>query len=157
MENKLEKPEKLENVEKKEMWGDRDSTIDENNGRMSIPAKFRDALDGGFMIARHVEKDVRCLRIYTKSAWKSFFDRLKDVRQAEKSKIMRKIGAEHVELDKQGRFCVPALLREHAFLEGELLIIGMGDTAEVWSKKEYDKSSADDMNEIAEILDKYGI
>jgi MraZ protein len=152
----VESVESVENlIVVKEMWGEKDSTIDTNNGRMSIPAKFRDALDGGFMIARHVERGAKCLKIYTKSAWRNFLLKIGTAQQAEKSKILRKLGAEAIELDKQGRFSVPAKLRTYAELEDELVVIGMGDTAEIWAAAIF--TDDDDMDDISDIFDKHGI
>ena len=67
-------------------------------------------------------------------------------------------GATEVELDSQGRILVPAFLREYADLEKEVVLVGMGNHIEVWSKAKYEQVMSDtNIEEIAEELDEAGI
>ena len=46
--------------------------------------------------------------------------------------------AYEVELDRQGRIVVPASLRELAGLEGDAVIVGARDHAEIWAPTRWD-------------------
>jgi MraZ protein len=45
-------------------------------------------------------------------------------------------------LDQQGRITVPAVLREHARLDTEVLFFGVFDKVELWSKQVWDEREA---------------
>ena len=65
----------------------------------------------------------------------------------------------NADLDKQGRFLVNKNLREFAEIERDVMIIGVSDRIEIWSKEKWDKYSeaeySDDaiMSEIFDGLD----
>ena len=135
--------------------GHQKSTLDDK-GRMNIPSKFRDALGEGFVIARHIDKDALCLKIYTETAWAKFNAKLAEIPQKEMSVVKRSIDSQDVEV-KSGRVLVPLSRRKYAHLDGEVVIIGMEDTAELWSKEEFDKHNTENIDNAAAILEKYGI
>jgi MraZ protein len=41
-----------------------------------------------------------------------------------------------LEIDRAGRLCVPRRLREMAGIEGEIIVIGMYDWLEIWSREQ---------------------
>ena len=45
--------------------------------------------------------------------------------------------AEETPIDKQGRILVPQYLRDHAQLEREVAIVGVGPTAEIWDAERF--------------------
>ena len=61
-------------------------------------------------------------------------------------------GATHVELDGAGRMNIPALLLEHAGIElpndNEIIVSGLGEKIEVWSKTRYDLNVLDDVEDF---------
>jgi len=48
-------------------------------------------------------------------------------------------GASDATLDKQGRLHIPPFLRTYGNLNGECVIVGVGDYVEVWSKEGWDE------------------
>jgi MraZ protein len=44
------------------------------------------------------------------------------------------------EIDRQGRVLVPPQLRRWASLEGEVVVIGIGDGIEVWDARAFDEA-----------------
>ena len=67
-------------------------------------------------------------------------------------------GAIDAEVDKQGRILLPANLLQHAGIEKEAVIAGVGNRAEIWSKAEWEKASTfDDINGIAAKMSEYGL
>ena len=57
------------------------------------------------------------------------------------SKTMRLLfaNAAKCEPDKQGRFLIPAELRQYAGLQQEVTFIGQGGHAEIWDSEAYDE------------------
>ena len=67
-------------------------------------------------------------------------------------------GAAMCEVDKQGRILLPAVLREFACLEKEVVLVGVGSRIEIWNKATWtEKNVYDDMDEIAENMEGLGI
>ena len=68
--------------------------------------------------------------------------------------------ATECEIDKQGRFLIGSNLREFAGLEKEIVIIGVLDKIEIWSKDKWLKYSEEEnmaADEIAERMENLGI
>ena len=62
------------------------------------------------------------------------------------------------EVDKQGRILIPSNLLQHAKIEKEAVVAGVGNRAEIWSKEEWEKASTfDDINGIAAKMSEYGL
>jgi MraZ protein len=80
--------------------------------------------------------DENCLRLYPFDDWRNHERKI--VAEAELDPDARDYarlvisGAVEVPLDKQGRILVPQYLREHAHLEREVTIAGVGLTVEIW-------------------------
>lgn len=55
----------------------------------------------------------------------------------------------HTTADKLGRVVIPALLKKAAGIEGEIVICGVLDKIEIWSKEKYDKDLLSFMEEEA--------
>jgi len=61
-------------------------------------------------------------------------------------------GASECPLDKQGRILIPPSLREFAELEKEVVVAGLANRIEIWSKGRWDsflKDSRDNFEDIA--------
>ena len=67
-------------------------------------------------------------------------------------------GATECEIDKQGRFLIPANLRISAKLEKDAMIIGVGTRLEIWDKATWQKCDENiSADEIAENMTMLGI
>ncbi len=101
-------------------------------GRVTIPSKFRDDLGEKFHVCKGYDS---CLVIYSSAEWEKFVEKLinKPSVVAKQAKRYFLASAVDVEPDKQGRILIPQHLREFAGIEKELVIIGVGDTAEIWN------------------------
>lgn len=112
-------------------------------GRTSIPVKFREELrslgDDRLIITNEVE----CLVAWPKSEWQKFMERLMKLPQTSKefSEFVRFYvsGAQECQIDKLGRVLVPPNLREHAGLNKEIVLAGMINKIEIWSKERWAK------------------
>jgi MraZ protein len=106
----------------------------DDKGRIAVPAKFRLQLDGGAYVARWIDA---CLAIFPKAEFEALASRVGGLGIADPGArtFSRALfaSAYEVELDRQGRVVVPASLREMAGLEGEAVIVGARDHAEIWA------------------------
>lgn len=137
--------------------GEYNHTIDPK-GRVIIPAKFRDALGEQFVVTQGLDG---CLFVYDDIEWKAFEEKLKTlpITNKEARAFVRFFlaGAADVEVDKQGRILLPAVLRDHAGLNKDVVFVGVGSRVEIWSKKNWEGTKQfDDMDEIAEHMQNLG-
>jgi MraZ protein len=116
--------------------GEHDHTIDEK-GRVTLPARCREALAGGLVLARGLDSNVD---VYPRSTW----DSVVQARLAELDPLSREArtlrrfffaGAMDTEPDRQGRVLVPAALQRHASLERDVVIAGVDDHLEIWDRR----------------------
>ena len=117
--------------------GEHEHRVD-TQGRISIPARFREAFKSGFVLAKSPDK---CIEIYTPGEWKS---RAEEVMRGSinqiKNRRMRRInfsGAYQIEPDRQGRFQLPQPLRDYADIKEDVILAGSGTYIELWSKESW--------------------
>ncbi len=109
----------------------------DERGRVPIPPRFRDAFLTGVILTQGAPD--KCVRIYPQSG----FEEKADLYMAEP--VTRRIGrvmrrsffstAYPAEVDRQGRVLVPPQLRRWASLEGEVVVVGIGDGIEIWNRR----------------------
>jgi MraZ protein len=115
--------------------GQFEHAIDEK-GRLSIPAKFREALRKEKTLV--LTGGDAYLTAYPLKEWRALEDRLRanPKFKREQRDFLRFVysSAEDVTMDSQGRILVPQGLRQRAGIGREVVIIGMMDTIEIWDK-----------------------
>ena len=115
-------------------------------GRMSLPARFREALaDGGFVT---LGQD-GCLYVFPLAEGTRMREEVKTNLLADPAgrhyERMFAAAAERMDLDSQGRFVVPARLRSRAGINREVVVIGVLDRMEIWDRaawERYDEANA---------------
>jgi MraZ protein len=135
--------------------GEFDHSLDDK-GRLAVPARFRAALDDGLVITRGLEA---CLVIWDSDSWRAISERVRTLNlwQGDARRLQRLFfsGASPATLDKLGRVVIPQFLREYAQLDGEVVVVGLGDRIEVWARDAWarERSQAErDGAELAEHL-----
>lgn len=105
----------------------------DEKGRLILPAKFRDALEGGLVVTRTQE---RALAVYPRATFEAKMASLltapSTVKQVRDYQRMLMAGASDEVPDRQGRVTIPPHLRNYAGLERDVVVIGAGDRAEIW-------------------------
>ena len=108
-------------------------TLD-SKGRLTIPAKFRADLDEGLVVTRGIDN---CLVAFPMWRWDQLAAQVGDLpftdRRARSFKRFLFASAADASPDSQGRILIPPRLREHAGLDGEVVIAGVNDSIEIWS------------------------
>ena len=140
--------------------GEYSHTID-TKGRLIIPSRFREELGETFVVTKGLDG---CLFVFSDEEWKAFEIKLKSLpltnKNARQFAHFFVAGATPCELDKQGRILLPATLREFAGLEKDVVLTGMLNRIEIWSKDKWNENnSLDDvaMDEIAEQMTDLGL
>ena len=117
------------------LLGTHEHTVDDKN-RLTLPAKFRREFEDGLVVTRGLDP---CLVAYSKAEWgRRFGSRLEELDPllGESRQIQRYFFANAVEseLDKQGRFVVPAALKDYAKLDRDVVVAGVHDHLEIWDR-----------------------
>jgi len=137
----------------------------DDKGRLSIPARYREILK------RRRERELvlvdlifdTCIAAYPIKAWQQIEHNLLNRGNSDKRfrEYARLISAHAVEspVDSQGRILVPPQLREAAHLRRDVVIVGVLDKIEIWSRERWAQFSAQerDPEEYADKLAELGI
>ena len=130
-------------------------------GRMILPARFREALGGSFIVTRGLDK---CLFVYSLEEWNKYEAKVQNlpVTDPDARKFIRFFfgGACEAEIDGQGRALLPPNLREYAGLQKEIVTIGVVNRIEIWQKENWDEYNSNDNfidTEVAKRMAELGI
>jgi MraZ protein len=108
-------------------------------GRMSVPAKHRDALlvqgEGRVTLTKHPDG---CLLLFPRPEWEAFRARVAQLPMD--AHWWRRIflgNATELDLDSAGRILVSPELRSAAGIQREIILLGMGSHLELWDATTY--------------------
>jgi len=135
-------------------------------GRISIPA--------GLRVELQVEKDrppfltnladCPALGLYAHDYWLEIERRLETMSQIQPEvQSFRRLyisGAVEAPIDAQGRVLIPQHLRDHAGLQKEVIVAGVGTRVEIWDKARFDEEiqrTRDRSQEISSVLAELGV
>ena len=114
-------------------------------GRIIVPSRFRDVIRAGGGDTVMITRMDGCLYAYSANEWNKILDRIMDL--AEKSDAMRRFrrvfvgGAFECNCDRQNRVLIPPTLRDYAKLIREIVLVGVLDHFEVWSRENWEKEN----------------
>jgi len=114
-------------------------------GRLIIPARFREVIKADGHDSVVVSRMDSCLLAYPFEEWQQLETRI--MSQVDKSENMRRFrrvfigGAHECNCDKQDRILIPPTLREYAGLDKEIVLVGVLDHFEIWSREGWDSES----------------
>ena len=118
-------------------YGKHEHSIDEKN-RLTLPARFRDALATGLVLARGIDRNID---VYPRESWDASISRIAELdsltREAREMKRFVFAGAAVAELDRQGRVLVPPDLAGHAGLSKDVVVAGVHDHIEIWDRAQW--------------------
>jgi len=140
-------------------YGEFEHSLDRKN-RIIIPAKFREALKDNFVEKFYITRGLDgCLFLFTEEEWKKQEQKFKSLSftkpDARKFNRMFFSGASEIVCDNQGRVLLPQYLREFAQIQKDVVIIGVSNRIEIWSKtrwKEFYENTRDTFEDTAEKL-----
>lgn len=108
-------------------------------GRLILPAKFRPEFERGGHLSPNTEG---CVALWTPGEFSRQMDeRLQQARVGggrERQHVRYwSANSSDVEFDRQGRFALPAAIREYGRLTGDVLVVGAIDHVELWDPSIY--------------------
>lgn len=121
-------------------------TID-SKGRVSIPSKFREILRERYDDERVVITTFdNCLVMYPYREWTLLEERASNLSMLKREvKAFVRLffsGATECSIDKLGRILIPPALRNYAGLEKDVVLAGMLNKIEIWSKDRWETEIA---------------
>ncbi|MFH1655119.1 MAG: division/cell wall cluster transcriptional repressor MraZ [Candidatus Omnitrophota bacterium] len=140
-------------------YGEYQHTLD-RKGRLILPSKVREAAKTNFVEKFYLTRGLdKCLFMFAEEEWRTQEQKFKSMsftkQETRKFNRIYFSGATDVVPDKQGRILVPSYLKDFAQIKREVVIIGVANRVEIWSKdlwKEFYSSSKESFEDIAEKL-----
>ncbi|MPZ14064.1 MAG: division/cell wall cluster transcriptional repressor MraZ [Chloroflexi bacterium] len=133
----------------------------DDRGRIAIPARFRPGLSDGLVVTRGLD---RCLFVWPMEEWRQIAEKLSQLSlmQSDARRIHRLIfsGAIDAMPDRLGRILLPGFLRDYAELRDSVVLVGLLNRIEIWSRANWatERSQAErDSAELAEHLFNLGL
>lgn len=115
----------------------------DDKGRLKIPTDFRRTLEdryGPEVFVTSVQGDFTLL--YPLKVWDAIEERLVAMPSTHgvRRRYMERVSyyGQQTRLDGQGRIVVPAILRQSAEMEGEVLVFGSIDHLEIWNRQAFE-------------------
>jgi MraZ protein len=106
----------------------------DNKGRLTIPARYRDLLEGGAYITQGFDRN---LMVWPDSAFKHIQQSLgaKSITDPDTRVLQRLLFSrgERLDVDGSGRILIPQFLRQFAMLGSDVVVVGVGKYFEIWS------------------------
>jgi MraZ protein len=140
-------------------YGEYIHSID-RKGRIILPAKFREVAKSHFFEKFFVTRGLdKCLFMFSEEEWRIQENKFKSVsftkQQARTFNRLYFSGAVEINFDTQGRILLPQYLKDYAGIKKDVVIVGVSNRIEIWSKdcwSEYYGNSRQSFEEIAEKL-----
>ena len=141
-------------------YGEFAHTLDEKN-RLIVPMRLRGKIRETFVERFIITKGLdNCLFLFTKDEWRLFENKIKALPLTGKDAraYTRHLfsGASECTIDKQGRISIPLYLKNYAKMRKDVIVIGVMNRIEIWSRENwisYSKNTERSVNEIAEQLE----
>ena len=138
-------------------YGEHVHSID-RKGRLIIPSKFREVFKENYVERFFVTRGLdTCLFVFTEDEWKKQESRFRALsftnRESREFNRLYFSGACEVTCDKQGRILVPQYLKDFAKIKSEVVIVGVSNRMEIWSRdlwQEFYKNTKDSFEKISE-------
>lgn len=133
------------------LQGEYRHNIDEK-GRIIIPSKIRNEMGANIVITRGLDG---CLFGYNENDWKNIMNKLSTLPFTKQNvRYFTRFlasGAITLEFDKQGRINIPSFLSDYANLSREVVIVGVVNRIEIWSKEKWEKFMSDNIESLSDI------
>lgn len=137
------------------LLGENWHTLD-NKNRVSVPASMRGDLGNDFMVVRSLRE--KCLRLFSQDAWKKYIEPLEHKERKVAEPILWYFYHDAMQStpDSLGRIRISKELLSFIGMNPdetgnratEMVIVGCGNYAEIWSSEMYTKYAAEKEKEV---------
>jgi MraZ protein len=126
----------------------------DEKGRLTLPAKFREELEGGLVITKGQE---RCLYVFPIVEFTRISESLRTAPVTAKalrdySRVFFASASDEVP-DRQGRVTIPPALRDYAGLTRDCVVNGANTRAEIWDATRWEQYLADSEQGFADLAE----
>ncbi|NVJ60778.1 MAG: division/cell wall cluster transcriptional repressor MraZ [Gammaproteobacteria bacterium] len=128
-------------------------------GRIAIPARYRDRLsdicNGRMVVTKNpYELDTPNLLLFPLHNWEDFEEQVRALPSSKKAyRLFKRVtigSAKEVDMDTNGRLLLPAELREFAGLTKSIMLVGQGETFQLWDEAQWKEQEADDLSVLSD-------
>ncbi|MEG1836907.1 MAG: division/cell wall cluster transcriptional repressor MraZ [Synergistaceae bacterium] len=126
-------------------------------GRSVLPSKIRCELGSSVVATIGIDS---CIALYPINRWEELLLKLKDLSSfKKKTRDFRRVllsMATELDIDSAGRILLPNLLREYAFIDQNITLIGSEDHVEIWDMDRWEERRNNvlvDFSDLAEDLE----
>ncbi len=110
----------------------------DDKGRLTIPARYRELLQDGAYVLQGFDRN---LMLMTAPTFEQVYRRVNQMSMTDPTarQLMRLIfaAADRVDVDKTGRILLPQFLREVSGIQGEAVVVGVGNFIEIWTPEDW--------------------
>ena len=132
----------------------------DRKGRLVLPSKIREVAKNNFIDKFFVTRGLdKCLFMFGEEEWRNQEQKFKSIpftkSEARKFNRIYFSGAVDITYDKQGRILIPQYLKDFAGIKRDVVIIGVSNRIELWSKdawQEFYNTSSQVFEQISEGL-----
>lgn len=140
-------------------YGEYEHTMDKK-GRLIIPSRYRDVFKERYIERLYITRGLdRCLFVFTEEDWRVQEKKFKEMsftnQESRKFNRLFFAGACDAAFDGQGRILIPDYLLQYAEIKESVMVVGVLDRFEIWSKekwKDFYTTSMESFEDIAEKL-----
>lgn len=117
-------------------------SIDAKN-RLIIPSKIKEQLGDTITILRGSDK---CLTLYSAEEWESYAKKISELPTTQVRALTRYLYSNSIEVqpDSQGRVMLPAEMVRFAGITKNIITVGCGKYAEIWSEEVWNEKNLDE-------------
>ena len=117
-------------------------SIDAKN-RLIIPSKIKEQLGDTITILRGSDK---CLTLYSAEEWESYAKKISELPTTQVRALTRYLYSNSIEVqpDSQGRVMLPAEMVKFAGITKNIITVGCGKYAEIWSEEVWNEKNLDE-------------
>jgi MraZ protein len=131
----------------------------DRKGRLILPSRFREVAKANFIEKFFVTRGLdKCLFMFSEEEWRSQEQKFKTIsftkQQARTFNRLYFSGAQEVIPDRQGRILLPQYLKDFALIKKDVVIVGVSNRVEIWSKDIWQKFFSDSRPSFEEIAEK---
>jgi MraZ protein len=139
-------------------YGEYFHSID-RKGRLILPAKIREVAKTNFIEKFFVTRGLdKCLFMFSDEEWRAQEAKFKAIsftkQQARTFNRLYFSGAVEVVADKQGRILLPPYLKDFAQIKKDVVIVGVSNRIEIWSKDKWSDFYGNSQQSFEEIAEK---
>ena len=124
----------------------------DDKGRLFLPAKFREQLQGGLVMTKGHEHS---LLVFPRHEFETYAAALQAAPQSNKAardyvRVVLAAASDEIP-DRQGRVTVPGTLRAYAGLRKDCIVIGTGARIEIWDSERWAEYIGDQEDVYADL------